>query len=211
MNKRYFKAKYAGALINPHWVVLHHTSTLNDASGYLANPGDGRTVSVHFHINRKGVLTQYINLIMIDDKKVWKAAHAGTSEYGGYKNLNNSSIGIEIDGDGVTPFTKEQMATLTELCKELMDKFGFKTEQFVTHAMVATPRGRKDDPKPFDLEAFRKSLIKPENITPEIVKARQGIFGAIKLCYQYEEAAHLSQETRLALRALRESKEFANL
>jgi len=154
--KRFMTARYAYSEIKAKYIILHHTGTLRDCSSYLASPCDGRKVSIHFHINRKGVVTQYTNLIQLGEKRVWKAAHAGVSFYKGVSDFNNRSIGIEMDGDGKVPFTAQQYEALRSLVRELMEVFDIPKANILLHREIA-PR-RKNDPNPFNKMEFLNSL-----------------------------------------------------
>ena len=82
----------------PQFVIIHHTSndTAGQALAVLTNPA--REVSAHYLVGRDGRVFQ-----LVDERK--RAWHAGTSRWGGDEDLNSSSIGIELDNDGNSPFT----------------------------------------------------------------------------------------------------------
>src|SRR5688572_33330435 len=77
-------------------IVLHDTAgsgKINDVK-YLANPGDGRNVSVDFCVTRDGGVYQ----LSPDLKKNW-CFHAGrATKFKGLRNgqVNQGTIGIEI-------------------------------------------------------------------------------------------------------------------
>lgn len=153
-------AFFKDARIKPIFLILHHTASNADTSAYLANPGDGRKVSVHFHVTRKGAVTRYSNLVDIEKRTAKQAFHAGESEwiYKGkkYTNLNRYSIGIEMDGDGKTPFTKRQLEQTSELCLLIMAAFGIPPECVLGHKEISP--GRKIDPSPMDMDKVRTKL-----------------------------------------------------
>ena len=80
----------------PAGVVLHHTVTysLNSTVKYLQK----HAVDVHFVIGKDGEVVQ-----MVPCNR--NAAHAGVSRWGGWTNLNNSFVGIEVVNIG--PLTKK--------------------------------------------------------------------------------------------------------
>src|SRR5215831_7488647 len=78
----------------PVFVVIHHTSndTVAQALSVLRDPA--REVSAHYLVGRDGHVYQ-----LVDERK--RAWHAGVSRWGGDPDLNSSSIGIELDNDGM--------------------------------------------------------------------------------------------------------------
>ncbi|RMG89087.1 MAG: 1,6-anhydro-N-acetylmuramyl-L-alanine amidase AmpD, partial [Candidatus Dadabacteria bacterium] len=69
-------------------------------------------VSAHFLIDREGRLTQFVDT----DRKAW---HAGESALDGVPDVNRFSVGIELEGDVVTPYTEAQYETLLRVLGEL--------------------------------------------------------------------------------------------
>jgi AmpD protein len=101
-------------------------------------------VSSHFLINRAGQVTQYVST----KAKAW---HAGVSCLDGREKCNDFSIGIELEGNGETPFEPEQYKSLAKLTKLLEQTFPIRF--IVGHSDIAP--GRKTDPGPnFDWSAF---------------------------------------------------------
>lgn len=94
-------------------------------------------VSSHFLIDRRGKTTQFVSL----HKRAW---HAGVSQFCGREKCNDFSIGIELEGDGDTPFTNEQYASLAEVTGVLLKKY--PDLQFAGHSDIAPER--KTDPGP---------------------------------------------------------------
>jgi N-acetyl-anhydromuramoyl-L-alanine amidase len=99
-----------------------------------------------FLIDRRGKTTQFVSL----HKRAW---HAGVSQFCGREKCNDFSIGIELEGDGDTPFTNEQYASLAEVTGVLLKKF--PDLQFAGHSDIAPER--KTDPGPsFDWARLTK-------------------------------------------------------
>ncbi len=98
-------------------------------------------VSCHYLINRKGEIFN-----MVPDKRI--AWHAGKSRWKKFKNLNESSIGIELVNKGhnfgYQNFTKPQIASLIKLCKKLKKKYNIKKSNFLGHSDISPLR--KIDP-----------------------------------------------------------------
>jgi N-acetylmuramoyl-L-alanine amidase len=121
----------------PNLVVLHYTSngSVDPALRTLTSPLS--QVSAHYLIGRDGKL-----YYLVDERN--RAWHAGESSWGGNRDVNSASIGIEIDNTGDEPYAEPQLATLLLLLADLKDRYAIPTANFVGHSDVA-PR-RKVDP-----------------------------------------------------------------
>lgn len=98
----------------------------------------GLKVSTHYFIDRRGTVTEYVPL----SKRAW---HAGKSSYHGRENVNDFSIGIELEGTDHEPYTSAQYNTLADLTLEIMKQYPRITrDRIVGHRDVAP--GRKTDP-----------------------------------------------------------------
>ncbi|MBK1726219.1 1,6-anhydro-N-acetylmuramyl-L-alanine amidase AmpD [Halorhodospira neutriphila] len=108
-------------------------------------------VSAHALIDREGALTQYVRL----HRRAW---HAGRSRYAGRSECNDFSVGIELEGDEVTPYTPAQYASLAGLLRALRAAYpGLAQAPVVGHSDIAP--ARKTDPGPaFDWERLRAAL-----------------------------------------------------
>ena len=98
-------------------------------------------VSCHYYIGRTGEILQ-----MVKDNRIgW---HAGKCKWNNLKDLNDKSIGIEIENKGhkfgYQNFTNLQIRSLIHLCKKLRNKFKIKDENFLGHSDIAPLR--KIDP-----------------------------------------------------------------
>ena len=94
-------------------------------------------VSAHFFLRRTGEVLQFVSCA----NRAW---HAGVSIWRGRGGCNNFSIGIEIEGDAVTPFTDLQYAALVELLTAIKQNYPIRA--VTTHSEIAP--GRKIDPGP---------------------------------------------------------------
>ena len=85
--------KKSGLLEYPDMIVLHYTAGGNAMSSahYLAR--NDTSVSAHLVVARSGRVIQLLPF----NVRAW---HAGMSEYEGRKQLNDFSVGIEIDNAG---------------------------------------------------------------------------------------------------------------
>jgi N-acetylmuramoyl-L-alanine amidase len=121
----------------PNYVVIHHTSNGNveDALRTLTDPA--RRVSSHYLIGRDGQILQ-----LVDDRE--RAWHAGESYWGGLRDMNSASIGIELDNDGREPFAAPMIDALLALLRDIDERFNIPTPNFIGHGDIAP--GRKVDP-----------------------------------------------------------------
>lgn len=108
-------------------------------------------VSAHFVIRREGSLIQFVST----NDRAW---HAGVSRFGERERCNDFSIGIELEGTDVEPFTDAQYQTLTLLTGALRRRY--RLTDVAGHEHIAP--GRKTDPGPFfDWARFRKDSLCP--------------------------------------------------
>jgi N-acetyl-anhydromuramyl-L-alanine amidase AmpD len=116
---------------------------------WLCKPSSG--VSSHFYITRAGTP---IYQLVPTDREAW---HAGVSALGGEANVNAFSVGIELEHRKGSPaYPAVQIEALTWLCRHLMAQYPAITEaRVVSHASVALPKGRKQDPTDWSAESFR--------------------------------------------------------
>lgn len=142
------------AQIKPDLAVIHHISLPPGQFGgrhivdFFQNQLDphahpyfeqiaDQKVSSHFLIDRNGKLVQLVSV----HQRAW---HAGVSKFFDRERCNDFSIGIELEGDGQTPFTNEQYLTLAELVVFL--EKNFSPICLAGHSDIAPDR--KIDPGP---------------------------------------------------------------
>lgn len=127
---------------DPSGIILHHTGSISEAgdenwlSTYHANP-----VSVQQLIRRDGTIVQ----IVPNDVVAW---HAGVSQLNGRGDCNQWCIGIEIcnKGDGSEAYTTAQIETVAQTVAYNTARYHIPDRNVSTHAKVALPAGRKNDP-----------------------------------------------------------------
>jgi len=136
-----FGSRRGGAV--PDMVVLHYTgmATAAEALHRLCDPD--AAVSAHYLIDRDGTVIRLVAEAM-------RAWHAGASGWGGVRDINSRSIGIELvnpgAGPGGHPFPEPQMAALEALLDAVVARWRIVPERVLGHACVAP--GRKADPGP---------------------------------------------------------------
>jgi len=95
-------------------------------------------VSSHLLIRRDGELVQYVPLT----SRAW---HAGPSSYQGREACNDFSVGIELEGDEVTPYAAPQYEMLADVIRTLRLNYpDLAKAPLVGHSDIAP--GRKTDP-----------------------------------------------------------------
>ena len=111
----------------------------------------GVRVSSHLLISRRGRICQFVPF----HRCAW---HAGDSSYAGRQGCNTFSIGIELEGTDVLPYTNSQYARLADVLNALFRNYPMLSpSRVVGHAEIAP--GRKTDPGPaFDWPRLMRSL-----------------------------------------------------
>ena len=135
------KATWVGTtnfgLRKPNFVIIHHTAQ-NSCEQTLRTFTLPRTqVSSHYVICRDGKIHHMLN----DYLRAW---HAGSGSWGNDKDINSSSIGIELDNNGFEPFSTAQIGSLVQLLDTLKQKYKIPSANFIGHGDIAPTR--KNDP-----------------------------------------------------------------
>lgn len=141
-NTDYLSPNYNDRPCDITHIVLHYTDlpTAADSIEILCDPE--RKVSAHYLIDYDGSVYQMV----ADEKRAW---HAGVSTWQGIDNVNDYSIGIEIQNKGASvtpaePYTPAQIDALVELLKNLTHVHGIEPFNIIGHSDVAPDR--KIDP-----------------------------------------------------------------
>ena len=121
----------------PNYVILHHTGSPEAARALRTLTDKQREVSAHYLIGRHGRIYYLVD-------ELARAWHAGDSYWGGDRDINSASIGIEIDNDGEEPYSEPQIQSLLALLADLKTRWKIPTANFLGHGDVAP--GRKTDP-----------------------------------------------------------------
>ncbi|QDW27576.1 N-acetylmuramoyl-L-alanine amidase [Pedobacter sp. KBS0701] len=125
----------------PNFVVIHHTAQDSLAQTIKTFFSTKAGTSAHYVIGRDGKVVHMVNDYL-------RANHAGVSKWGKDTDLNSSSIGIELDNNGLTdPWPDAQINSLLKLLVTLKKNYGIPTANFIGHADIAPKR--KNDPKNF--------------------------------------------------------------
>ena len=121
-------------------IVIHSTEgSMPGCLEWLRNPQS--QVSAHYLIARDAT----IYALVPESRKAW---HAGRSEWRGRGDVNQFSIGIELENPpgNQTPYTAEQYTALAELMADIRSRRG--PLPHVDHSAIAIPAGRKTCPEP---------------------------------------------------------------
>ncbi|MCT2561056.1 N-acetylmuramoyl-L-alanine amidase [Chryseobacterium herbae] len=130
------------------YLILHYTA-LNDEKSLTALTQQG--VSAHYLVNNTGDNEIYQ---LVDENK--RSYHAGVSAWRNDKNLNDTSIGIEIVNTGYTSdttgkkifagFSDEQVRKVAALAKDIVTRYQIPATNVLAHSDIAPIR--KQDPGP---------------------------------------------------------------
>ncbi|MHB1206188.1 MAG: N-acetylmuramoyl-L-alanine amidase [Rhodospirillaceae bacterium] len=122
-------------------VVLHYTGMVSCAAALERLCDTKASVSAHYLIDEDGGAYR----LVAEDQRAW---HAGKSFWRGVRDINSTSIGIEIANPGhdhgYRPFPEAQIAALIELLAGIVARHGVTPDNFLGHSDIAP--GRKADP-----------------------------------------------------------------
>jgi len=122
-------------------IVIHYTGMISLQSAIERLLSKKHEVSSHYVIGRNGKILQLVK----DNNVAW---HAGASDWFSFKNLNKTSIGIELENKGHSygyqNFTSKQIFALIKILKILKKKFKVKNINIIGHSDIAPDR--KIDP-----------------------------------------------------------------
>ncbi len=122
--------------IKPSMILIHATQMKNaeEALERLCDKNSG--VSAHYFIHKSGE-----GYKLVDDE--YCAWHAGKSCWKGNDDINDRSIGIELD-NAWDEYTRKQLETLVGLLKNLCKKHKINSQNVWGHSDVSPHR--KEDP-----------------------------------------------------------------
>ena len=136
-------------------IIIHYTGMQSKIASINRLKNKKSKVSCHYLIDRQGNV-----LKMVSENRV--AWHAGKSRWKNFKNLNNSSIGIELVNKGHSfgyeKFSNKQIIKLTSLCLKLKKKYKIKNSNIVGHSDIA-PLRKQDPGEKFPWQKLQKNKI----------------------------------------------------
>jgi N-acetylmuramoyl-L-alanine amidase len=118
-------------------IIIHQTEMESAEAALLTLQTRNSTgrVSAHYLIGNDGRLYQLVS----ESARAW---HAGASRWGGVADLNSSSIGIELDNDGIAPFSTAQIDTLLQLLVNITARLDIPRHLIIGHGDIAPTRKR---------------------------------------------------------------------
>ena len=148
-----FNERIGGAAVSI--LLLHYTGmeTATQAREWLCAAGS--EVSCHYLVDEHGAITQ-----MVDERM--RAWHAGAGSWHGVEDVNSRSIGIEIHnpghGKGYDDFPPIQMASVAELCRDILTRHKIMARDVLAHSDIAP--ARKIDPgEKFDWKYLHEKAV----------------------------------------------------
>jgi N-acetylmuramoyl-L-alanine amidase len=150
----------------PDCVVLHYTGmpTAEGALALLVDPA--AEVSAHYFVWESGEIAQ----LVAEDKRAW---HAGIGQWGGLRDLNSASIGIEIvnpghDG-GLPDFPQAQIDATIALLRDIAARRAIRPERVLAHSDLAPARKRDPGERfPWDAPIVDGPLYGPGREGPPV-------------------------------------------
>ena len=121
----------------PDFVIIHHTAQDSLLLTIKTFTSERTQVSAHYVIGRDGQVVQMLN----DELRAW---HAGLSKWGNNTDMNSCSIGIELDNNGLAPFSETQINSLLILLTKLKTTYNIPSANFIGHSDISPKR--KQDP-----------------------------------------------------------------
>ncbi|OUU53646.1 MAG: hypothetical protein CBC25_00270 [Pelagibacteraceae bacterium TMED65] len=151
------------------YIVFHYTGMKNENKAIARLRDKNSKVSCHYFIRKNGAI---IN--MVPDK--FTAWHAGISCWKKHNNLNDKSIGVEIQNPGESnnylKFSKQQIKSTLYLSKILKKKYDIKSKNFLGHSDISPDR-KKDPGEKFPWEYLAKYRIGIwYNLPQNVIKLR---------------------------------------
>jgi N-acetylmuramoyl-L-alanine amidase len=122
-------------------LVFHYTGMTSGEAALSRLCDPAAKVSAHYTIDEDGTVYGHVP----EDRRAW---HAGLAFWGGVRDVNAHSIGIELVNPGnefgYRPFPPAQIAALKKLSLEILKRHTIPAWNVVGHSDVAP--ARKDDP-----------------------------------------------------------------
>lgn len=126
-------------LRKPNFIIIHHTAQDSLAQTIKTFTLEKTKVSAHYVIGDDGRVIHMLN----DYLRAW---HGGNGSWGKNTDINSVSIGIELDNNGLEPFSERQIISLLALLTKLKKDYNIPTQNIIGHSDIAP--SRKIDPSP---------------------------------------------------------------
>jgi len=125
----------------PDMILLHYTGMPTGEAALARLRDPAARVSAHYVVEEDG----RVFALVPEARRAW---HAGKSFWKGERDINGSSIGIEIVNPGhefgYRPFPDVQVCAVIELVADIRERWAVADARILGHSDVAP--GRKEDP-----------------------------------------------------------------
>ena len=122
-------------------LVLHYTGMKSPAAALDRLCDPAAEVSAHYFVQEDGTILRLVP----EAERAW---HAGLGYWRGITDVNSHSIGIEIQNPGhefgYRAFPDQQIAAVTDLCRDILSRHPIPASGVVGHSDIAP--ARKQDP-----------------------------------------------------------------
>ncbi len=146
----------------PDAIVLHYTGMATGAAAIARLCDPAAEVSAHYVVGRDGRILQLVP----EDRRAW---HAGRSFWGGERDLNSRSIGVEIVNGGhdfgLPPYPARQIDAVVALCADIARRRAVTQARILAHSDIAPDR--KQDPG----EGFPWRRLAAAGLIPRVAPA----------------------------------------
>jgi N-acetylmuramoyl-L-alanine amidase len=197
-------------------LVLHYTGMQNidEVKDRLCCPK--AAVSAHYLIDEQGHIFQ----LVAEEKRAW---HAGVSHWQGRDNVNDFSIGIEIQNNGhewgYKPFSVPQMQSVIALSQDIINRYNIGFHSVIAHSDIA-PTRKQDPGELFDWSWVNENIAtnianiianknsENENYTDDYLLIQKNLS---KYGYKIQETAEFDEQTKLVITAFQRHFRQANI
>ena len=184
------------------YIVIHYTGMKCLKLAYKKLSEKSSNVSAHFLISRQGTI---YNLLC----PKYKAWHAGKSKWKKNTNINDYSIGIELENRGhefgYQNYSKKQYSSLKKLISFLKKNFLILDKDIIFHSDIAP--NRKKDPG----EKFYTQRIGINRFDKIKIKNRSNInLNEMLKLYGFHKS-YIKKHKTFCIKAVKRSLNYANI
>jgi N-acetylmuramoyl-L-alanine amidase len=136
-------------------LILHYTGMTSGEEALARLCSVKAKVSAHYVIEEDGAIWRLVP----EERRAW---HAGVSSWAGRRDLNGTSIGVELvnpgHDNGYRAFPEVQMAALEALARDILARHPIPPRRVLGHSDVA-PRRKTDPGELFDWPRLARAGI----------------------------------------------------